>query len=75
MLLNDSDSLWISQVSTCSPWLWTCQWPDLRPVVLPYRRGVSVSRFGGPVGSVQANFRVLMGKEGMVTIATGLSTV
>lgn len=29
----------------------------------------------GTVGSVQASFRVLMGKEGMVTIVTGLSTV
>lgn len=27
------------------------------------------------VWSVQASFRVLMGKEGMVTIVTGLSTV
>lgn len=40
----------------------------------PLSRGVSWSSCL-VVGSAQANFRVLMGKEGMVTIVTGLSTV
>lgn len=47
---------------------------NVPPLVYPYHGHHSL-QLSGPVGSFQASFRVLMGKEGMVTMVTGLSTV
>lgn len=68
--------LWISEVSSSSPALTVASsmtWSEA--CGSPLSRGRLRVQHGGPVGSVQASFRVLMGKEGMVTIVTGLSTV
>lgn len=66
MLLNDSEGL--QQLSCPYDGLIRGRW--FSPI-----GGCLCLQPGGPVGDAQANFSVLMGKEGMVTIVTGLRTV
>lgn len=69
LMLLKMNLMWITEgAGGCPALTGFTLWPGLRPVVLPH-----LGAFPG--GGPQASFRVLMGKEGIVTIVTGLSTV
>lgn len=71
LMLLKMNLMWITEGADGRPALaGLTLWPSLRPVVLPH-----LGAFPFPGGGPQASFRVLMGKEGIVTIVTGLSTV